>query len=448
MSGQKAGRPENKQMMESFEDICEWLENYGDCELYTVRELHKMMDEKNSGNVYSITAFRQKLKDRYQDHVYFFSDTGRPYIVCFKDMTNFIIRNMIKTNETKESVISAAAKMIRSEIRNMNVSKSYYPSVSEIEDSEKWIPESLEILLGHLISSTLKKRSIGQCIVQAARPRSAIAPIPFGLGIELDLRFGSKWLVNQLARFGITIKADEVVRFKQFAIENADNDNSYASVPFKQWVADNVDHNIATLTAKGTFHGMGVISISSGESTQKSAKIPRLGERKRMDSVVSKKGIEIKHYTNTLNGASKLQLKSILEIKTAITLPSTLNYNFLWHYGWFSSSDSHPRPNWSGFVQNAISTNKVFSKQTKSSIEFLPIIDLNPSNETYIYSTLSFVIKEASRFHVVPCITFDQPLWLKAICIIKEKSLPIVCRLGGFHTLMSFLGSIGNWKSL
>ena len=27
--------------------------------------------------------------------------------------------------------------------------------------------------------------------------------------------------------------------------------------------------------------------------------------------------------------------------------------------------------------------------------------------------------------------------------IIKEEALPIVCRLGGFHTLMSFLGSIG-----
>ena len=40
-------------------------------------------------------------------------------------------------------------------------------------------------------------------------------------------------------------------------------------------------------------------------------------------------------------------------------------------------------------------------------------------------------------------ITFDQPLWLKATEIIQSKSLDIVCRLGGFHLLMSFLGSIG-----
>ena len=34
-------------------------------------------------------------------------------------------------------------------------------------------------------------------------------------------------------------------------------------------------------------------------------------------------------------------------------------------------------------------------------------------------------------------------MWLKAVEIITEKSLHILCRLGDFHTLMSFLGSIG-----
>ena len=43
-----------------------------------------------------------------------------------------------------------------------------------------------------------------------------------------------------------------------------------------------------------------------------------------------------------------------------------------------------------------------------------------------------------------PCITFDQPLWLKAVEIIKAKAMNIVCRLVGFHTLMSFLGSTGS----
>jgi len=47
----------------------------------------------------------------------------------------------------------------------------------------------------------------------------------------------------------------------------------------------------------------------------------------------------------------------------------------------------------------------------------------------------------------VTCITFDQPLWLKAVDICMSAGLDIVCRLGGFHLLMSFLGSVGHIMS-
>ena len=40
------------------------------------------------------------------------------------------------------------------------------------------------------------------------------------------------------------------------------------------------------------------------------------------------------------------------------------------------------------------------------------------------------------------CITFDQPLCVKAMDIIKNKSMNIVYRSGGFQTLMSFMGGI------
>ena len=59
--------------------------------------------------------------------------------------------------------------------------------------------------------------------------------------------------------------------------------------------------------------------------------------------------------------------------------------------------------------------------------------------------TLLYIQSQAEHLNIpTPCITFDQPLWLKAIEIIKAKSLNIVCRFGGFHTMMSFMGSIGS----
>ena len=79
-----------------------------------------------------------------------------------------------------------------------------------------------------------------------------------------------------------------------------------------------------------------------------------------------------------------------------------------------------------------------------SKITMLPIINLDPGNYSCIYSVLMWIVDQARILNIpTACITFDQPLWLKALDIIIAKELPVVCRLGGFHTLMSFLGSIG-----
>jgi len=137
----------------------------------------------------------------------------------------------------------------------------------------------------------------------------------------------------------------------------------------------------------------------------------------------------------------KLKFKPILQLASVHSLPSAISYNQIWQFNWFFSSPADPRPNWAGFMQEVTSG---FSIQREDSINFLPIIDLNPSDENCIYSTLIFVIDQAKQMNVkTPCITFDQPLWLKATGIIEEAGLDIVCRLGGFHTMMSFLGSMG-----
>ena len=119
-----------------------------------------------------------------------------------------------------------------------------------------------------------------------------------------------------------------------------------------------------------------------------------------------------------------------------------IKYKISWHAGWFNSSPENPPSNWSGFMQ-AI-TNMPICKQ-KPSVSFLPIIDLNPSDESCIYSTQLFTEEQAKLLNEnIPCITYNQPLWLKATGIINDANLNIACRLGGFHTLMSFLGSVGN----
>jgi len=74
------------------------------------------------------------------------------------------------------------------------------------------------------------------------------------------------------------------------------------------------------------------------------------------------------------------------------------------------------------------------------------MIDMDPNDRHFIYSTLKFISSHAQRHQSYPVVTFDQPLWWRAHTMVESvpELQPAVIRLGGFHTQMSFLGSIGH----
>ena len=56
----------------------------------------------------------------------------------------------------------------------------------------------------------------------------------------------------------------------------------------------------------------------------------------------------------------------------------------------------------------------------------------------------SFLTTQARRLNVqMPCVTFDQPLYIKAVDISAAAGLSIVCPLRVFHTLIIVWGLIG-----
>ena len=99
---------------------------------------------------------------------------------------------------------------------------------------------------------------------------------------------------------------------------------------------------------------------------------------------------------------------------------------------------------WNGFMQMI---NKG-SHSGQSSIIFIPMIDMESSDKSCILSTMQFVANQANSYNVDPVLTFDQPLFWKALEIKNHETYSsslgkIVLRLGGLHMCMSFLGSIG-----
>lgn len=66
-------------------------------------------------------------------------------------------------------------------------------------------------------------------------------------------------------------------------------------------------------------------------------------------------------------------------------------------------------------------------------IDFLPVIEGDHNDLNTIFTTLKKCIRlSADRVAIV---TFDLPIWLKAVDIIKQANLPVIARLGGFHLL-------------
>ena len=261
----------------------------------------------------------------------------------------------------------AAAKIIKAETKSNEV----YPTTEEIANSDKgneWVPESLKLLLSYLIPAKIKQLAVGQCIVQAAKPRSVLCPIPLGLGVELEKTFGSEWLLNHLAKLGFSVSADEVLRFKQSAIQHSKEYHNEAlekdnNESFIQWSADNVDHNILTLTGKGTFHGMGIISMTSSTSGSKSpVVIKRLKKKLPSTAFIDDIGIPVHSSLGSSGrGLGKFKLKPISELMSPYILPG-LDFN------------------------------------KEVMINLLPIIDLNPGDESCIYSTLKFLTEEANKY--------------------------------------------------
>lgn len=94
--------------------------------------------------------------------------------------------------------------------------------------------------------------------MHTARQRACIMPVLFALGVESHRKHGAADLVKQLARWGFSISVDEVHQYYQSVMQSNANwqPEECNQATYTQFIGDNVDHNIRTLTGRDTFHEM------------------------------------------------------------------------------------------------------------------------------------------------------------------------------------------------
>ena len=113
--------------------------------------------------------------------------------------------------------------MPKNSIKSCPTSKEYYASnsdISSMENAMSYLPESLILLLDTILVGKDKKSkiaSIGQAIMQAARPRTLIAPLQLGLGVQMHHHFGPRCLVDSLHRHGFCCSYSEVHAYERSA---------------------------------------------------------------------------------------------------------------------------------------------------------------------------------------------------------------------------------------
>lgn len=249
-------------------------------------------------------------------------------------------------------------------------------------------------------------------------------------------QFGSKFLIDILYKLGFSSSYSEVQKFELNAA--ATNEMQVDGITFEhmiQFVADNVDHNLRTIDGHNTFHGMGIIATIT-PCIKRQNKVHRATVS--IEEVTALAKIDIRFHKLNNNPLTSLSFERITVVDgTDFSWKLDLLSNIAWPL-------RSPRLGLSAMMQIVHDG----SFPGHSDVIFLPMIDMNPIDISCIYSTFQFIGKEPKRHGAHPIVTFDQPLYWKALmitCIEQPDSEigSIILRLGGFHMEMSFLGCIG-----
>jgi hypothetical protein len=450
--------------MKAFESLCADLEQEGENELYTLKDLHEKMVSSCSNvgihlqDMYTKDYLKLLLQKRYSDYIYFAQQPGREDVIRFRGFCDLLLRNQLTSSRTSgqdseaEQLVRKAAMLILAEIRETNHDRNYYPSTDDIKaDGLSFLPNLLKLFTGYIIRDSMKQAGVGQAIVQAAKPRGCIMPLIFGVGVQME-RAGNRQLQDEFSKLGFSVSSQETRRFKYSIMQALPNsgtalnmlsdDGDIEPASFTQYIADNFDHNIRTIDGNGTMHGMGVISATVHPDSclgNVVSRIQRLEPTSAKKATI-KKSVKILEFVDC--GGKRLgdmTLNPLISLVRPLSLPSILTLCDLWNSVGLAEMSTPLHPNWSGYMQKTSDG----SHSGTAAIDMLTILDLNPTDENCIFSTLAFVCDQAKALRLPDVsVTFDQPLFIKAVDIAGAAKLEVVVRLGGFHLLMSYLGSI------
>lgn len=461
------GRPTgevDRTKADAFAKLCEHLDAHEDGQ-FTVSQLLILVNRFSDGETYGPKTLRQKLLDHYGSGVIVTNEPGKESVYTFLDAGNKILRdNYHSSGMSKDDMIDMVATLISDDIRTQKYDSSKYPKFSDMSNTDI-VPDSLLRLLHGVITSKAsannkvverKRMAIAHSIIAAARPRSFISPILLAITVYINTRLESRELVDLLSSLSFADDYRELSRLHD-SLMPTEQEISVALGDLANFVFDNADINVRSLTGLDTFHVMGGIVASAPHQDSSELDIHRNTNIRRAVELGHFGQIPIKAYRKPRGTGLKQVIVGSLGVPNRnlriLRLAKSLDNVWLASFSLLLPLQAKC-PNWSGFMQVASPS----GTYETSTIQILPFIDLDPTKPDTIYSALSFAqdqleteVKrrvnsglDIGSKKLVGFATFDQPLYCKADDIVEASPEidRVIVRLGGFHLAMSYMGAV------
>ncbi|XP_031358189.1 uncharacterized protein LOC116181888 [Photinus pyralis] len=378
------GRPVNPPLEEAFEKICNFIENDSENCQFAIKELIEMMITllPESFQPWSEKNLKMRLKKKYKDSIIISSLSGKQSIVSFRGNCEKLLSEEWSKDKTfdRAKIVTAAAKILREDIRGMTCNLQNYPNLDDIKTGgTEEFPDSLKSFFHELVlkdkknlaAYTTKVAALENFIISLVRVRSFVSPTMFGLGTLLHRKYGSKNLIDILSTIGVSISYSECLNFESSAIQNVQENIPADS--FLQFVFDNADVNTRTIDGHGTFHSMGGIICITPEPATENFQVPRPKQKIQASEIGHFGSLPIQFY----NKPAKSGLKTVTMPEIQFLKPEVekiaARLDALWLLG---TKYLHKKVSWSGYM-SSVSYDIEF---TTSTITPLPFINLDPSH--------------------------------------------------------------------
>lgn len=464
------GKPISEGMSDVLSFIINYIvENSEECQFSLKNILEEYVNVHGPTDIPRLDRLEHLLMQHFGADIVFHSITN-DRLICFKQTLGKCLEqswySSRKNNEQqeRERLVEMAAHIILQDIRAMKYNIDEYNSPSDfLNHATEDIPNTLQILLEIIIKSHKKTPKNGSwkkwenkivtaahILIASVRPRSFQSSVLLGLSCMIHTKYAARGLIDSLSNIGLCASYAETCRFESSVVFEPEKFD-IVSDTFLQFSYDNADHNTATIDGKNTFHCMGgIMCVTPSSSIELNTSIPRLkGALPEINNSNVSGFIPLSDFKS--NKPFKLHNVTLRDWKASELVDFKIKIepiNLLYFFGKYSAPKN--TANWHGFMNTYHSLNTDFSTTRVIPLQF---IKAPPSDHRTILTALIDARKRANFNKQKHCfVTFDLPLFMKACEItlsIDPNNDPhnlrsVIVRLGGFHLLMSFNGSMNN----